>query len=615
MPDYDAEAVLAARDDPFAIACLADDGEPDLQRAWNLLPPLVGRTFIGGRPVSAKPVVLPDGTVPGIITAPLRIEPGEMACLGDQFPACLEMVGADRQGRPVRRTIFAREADGRTELWWQDVNQTTQAWVHAAAVSRPVDEWEFRAALQEVLEQQAEEMDESAVLWVPVVFRLAARVSLLRALNGFVGHHPKYGWGGYEHERHDPFPPTIVSLGHALIDLGLLPTAKELVGHWLATFVTADGELDYYGPALSEHGKLLDLAVRLARASRDRDWYEAVRPPLVLLAHRLLRLRGDAMGLLPGLPEADFHQDSAAHQTVYYSNNLWCIRGLAMLGQLMGDETPYEAAAKSWMEDVHRLLAAERVTMADGFPYLPAAAGFHTPPTHLTADRFSSYDNYRMYPEMLSSRVLGRGQAERLFELRERYGGELCGTTRFQDGVDDWPAMDMGLAHLDHDRVAAAQRLLVGHLAICHALGHMTAYEQVSIRPDETGRRYPQAGYCVPAQLVAPRLLRNLLVHEAADSLWLNRAGFRRWLPDGYGVEEVPTRWGKVSYKIAADGPGVIAHVDVAGIQPEVIVRLRLRLLDGGTPTHLEIDGQRQVVTETTVSLPRDRGALTVRAW
>lgn len=607
--------LLAARDDPLATLVLAADGEPDLDLAHTLLPPLVGPTFVGDRAVPVKPVVQPDATVAGVIVEPLEIAPGDLRCVQDTFTACVDARGTDRSGREVRRLIFATVENEQTALWWCDHAGEPVCRRSCGGHVEAVTPEAFDTALQAVAMRQAADLESAATFAVPVPFRNAARLSLLRALAAFVGRHPKYGWGGYEDAIHDTFPPVILSVGHALCDVGLPKLALELVSHWCERFVKDDGSLDYYGPSLSELGMLLDLAERLTATAREPIAAEALLDPCRRIGRRLLRLRDEYCGLLPGLAEADYAGDPESERTVYYSNNLWCVRGLHALARWLGaDGESYLLAADLWLDEIRLLLRADSVYLPDGSPFLPAVAGGHAFPDRMTADRDASYANYRFYPEMLSSRLLTGRQAGVLFALRERHGGELCGTTRFLDWLDDWPAAEMGLAHLDYDRVHAARRLLVGHLAYHHAAGHETVYEQCSILPDESGHRTPKAGFCVPAQLVTPRLLRNLLVHETPGALWLNRAGFRRWLYEGYGVEGVTTRWGTVGFHIQADGDGIVARVNLSDLDPSVDVRIRLARPDGQPLTRLEIDGRTCDVLTDTLALPRPGERVEIRA-
>jgi len=613
----DVAALLQALDDPLADRMAGPDGEPDELLAARLLPTLTGPTFLGGRDCPTKPLVAVDGTIEQRPIAALAIAPGNLVCLGDMVPACLDMLGTRADGRPVRRLLFASTDAGRVTIWWRETaaGGSVVRRSDGPGLGVAVDESQFATALGEVLQQQAGEVREAAEFDVPPIHRCAARLGLLRGLNAFCGTQPKYGWGGYEAPRHDGFPPTLLSLGHALLDGGLVTTAKSLVAAWLDRFVLADGGFDYYGPTLAEQGMVLDLAVRLGRASRDGDWWSGALGPLRRIADRLVRLRTDHDGLLPGIAEADDHDLPDAQQSIYYATNAWAVRGLATFAHLLGEHVaPYGTVADRWSADLLALLHADTTVGRDGRLFVAARAGDHTRPERLTAGRYESYANYRYYPELLSSRLLSAAQADAIFAMREHRGGAMGGCTRFLDRLDDWPAAEVGLAALDHDRVDLAQRLLVGHLAFSQAAGHQTAYEQVGLVPEADGHRAPKAGFCVPVQLVYPRLLRNLLVHEAADALWLNRGGFRRWLTAGYGVQGVTTRWGRVGFSIAWNGEAIEAAIDLSDLQPAVPVRLRLRRPDGQPLSEVEVGGQRSEVAGDRITLSARTGLVKVIA-
>ncbi|MCC7493289.1 MAG: hypothetical protein IT204_13125 [Fimbriimonadaceae bacterium] len=606
---------LERRDDPLRMVARGADGEPDVEPVWAALPPLVGPTFLGGRELAVKPQVEPDGRIAGLLEEPLEVAPGDLVAWGDTVPAAVMVAGRTPYGIQLQRSLLALPDPAGCAIWCLDSGPRTHCRVHRGGAWTDASPQAFDAAAETVLRQQAAELETAAEVNLPPLYRAAWRVSLLRGLNTFVGPQPKYGWGWYEGREHDSFPPVILSLGHALIDAGLLTTAQDLCGHWLATRITAAGEIDYYGPSLAEAGMLLDLAVRLARAGRDAPWWAAVQPPLRCLADRLVARFTVHGGPLPGIAEADDHADPAAARAIYYSNNLWAARGLLTLAHLLGEAgQDYATCGQRWRQETQLLLAADTVTAADGELRVAYVAGRHDWPAHLTASREGSYANYRCYPEMLSSRLLTPAQATAVFRQRQTCGGEFCGTTRFERQLDDWPAAEVGLAQLDFDCVEAVQRLLVGHLALHHALGHFTAYEQVAIVPGEDGLRRPVAGYCLPVQLVAPRLLRNLLVHEAADALWLNRAGFRRWLPDGYGVSGTATRWGRVAFGLQWDGSGLTGWIDATDLQREVPIRLRLRRPDGRPVERLEVNGRPVELHDQSAALPRELGQVQFRA-
>ncbi len=96
----------------------------------------------------------------------------------------------------------------------------------------------------------------------------------------------------------------------------------------------------------------------------------------------------------------------------------------------------------------------------------------------------------------------------RIVHARLHGGGQFCGTTRFEDHLDDWPLAEWleGLWHLGlYDDFCLC---LWGHIYYHQAQGHLTAYEQVTFPP---GRQYKTAAYCLPCQLAAVRAAAHLV--------------------------------------------------------------------------------------------------------
>lgn len=345
----------------------------------------------------------------------------------------------------------------------------------------------------------------------------AVRIGLAHIDATFQGEHPRYGVGSYAREHHDGFPPTIIAAVDALTLWNHTPRAEALFAYWLNRFVRSDGQIDYYGPALSEYGQLLTSARRIVERSRSSSgWITAQSPPLQHLAD-FLRARLTHTGqvsLLFGAPEADTHEDTAT----YFHNNAWVARGLLDWAFLL--ENALGAPAEA--ERVRREVAALRYRLLDAVHAVWSRNSQHwwlspitetridgtfAPPVNrITETWFGSYTNYRYWPELLSSGVLPHELMELVVTARLSYGGQFGGVTRFEDHLDDWPLMDYleGLWALG--RREDYELSLWGHLAFHQAEGHLTAYEQVSFPP---GRKV--ADYCLPCQLVAPRAARRLV--------------------------------------------------------------------------------------------------------
>jgi hypothetical protein len=90
--------------------------------------------------------------------------------------------------------------------------------------------------------------------------------------------------------------------------------------------------------------------------------------------------------------------------------------------------------------------------------------------------------------------------------------------------------------------------------------------------------------------------LRQLLVWENGDRLWLARATPREWLEDGktIRIERAQTMFGAVSMVIRSEiGKGrILAKISLPERNPPAEVWLRLRHPQDKTPRRVFVDGQ-----------------------
>ncbi|MEN6386758.1 MAG: hypothetical protein ABFD79_16385 [Phycisphaerales bacterium] len=365
-------------------------------------------------------------------------------------------------------------------------------------------------------------MAEKIVLPANIVFphpmlERVVRVGLAHIDATFKGNHPKYGAGIYSHDCHDGFPPVIVSTIDALTLWGLIPRAEELFEYWFNTFVRPDGTISYRGTSLSEVGMLLTSVCRLLVRGANAEWLKKNFDKINLLV-KFLRDLISATGpnrLLFGVPE----DDERGNPATYFHNNAWVVRGLKdwsfVIGKYLNQKQIasviqqeatqlqkllIEVITEVWPKDASDWWLRATIEKVDGEPA--------ERPAQITATRFSSYVNYRYWPELMSSGVLPKELMERIVKARLNCGGQFCGTTRFEDHLDDWPLAEWleGLWNLGlYDDFKLC---LWGHIYYHQAEGHLTAYEQVVFPP---GKQYKFAAYCLPCQLVAVRAARNIV--------------------------------------------------------------------------------------------------------
>jgi hypothetical protein len=106
-------------------------------------------------------------------------------------------------------------------------------------------------------------------------------------------------------------------------------------------------------------------------------------------------------------------------------------------------------------------------------------------------------------------------------------------------------------ALLGLDRIEEYILFLYAHRYHDHSRGSWTAGEVSGITGDG-------ALFCIPAQQTIPLLVRWMLVFEGPDedTLYFGRAVPRDWIASGkaIGIEQAPTRWGRVDFKMVRDG-------------------------------------------------------------
>jgi len=319
--------------------------------------------------------------------------------------------------------------------------------------------------------------------------------------------------------------------------------------------------------------------------------------------------------LLWGSAEADTRED----KRLYFAGDAWCWQGLFQFGELLVDEgqRPGEGALRQFGEGLlgqaatfrRNVLAALGQAMREDTtpPFLPPAAGVEKPFERMTESTLASYTNYRYWPEMLSSGMLPSDMRDAIIAYRTSHGGEVAATTRFEDFMDDWP-----FAHYAWGLLEAGQRehyLLgfFGHLAFHQTPGTFTAYESVAIKGDR--KRDYSSDYCVPSQLVVPQLLRWMIAWEPwnKQELWLARAVPNKWFDSGFSALRVPTRWGSMNLRLAPDGKGLTAKVEMESPHPELRVHVRL----GHTPA----GATRKVTVAGTSRWKWDASQDTVELW
>jgi hypothetical protein len=364
----------------------------------------------------------------------------------------------------------------------------------------------------------------------------------------------------------------------------------------------------------TDTGTALWMMAEHYRFTRDRDWLRRVAPKMRLMCRWIVEQRHAALaqaakapkvarGLICYRPYADLLHPAAD----YFSNGyLWkgldaTARVFAETG-LKGEAAQLQREADEYFKDIQASMNAS-VFKDHGQKILPMI-----PDTHeLWKESDGSADGYYglIAPCLLEIGLPAANDPKAGFivnALRQR-GGLVAGLSQFHRMADHAYACGYWLNCLQRDEVKRAILGLYGSLAYGMSRGTYSAVECTMI---QTGANYwtlPHT-YSNTQQL---RLLRNLLVREDGDTLWLGQAIPRPWLAPGkrVAVNEAPTTFGPVSYSIKAERDGSM-HVEISPPTINMPEEILLRLRDPGQRRIVRVRsvGQAQIkFTKETVRL------------
>ncbi len=590
--------ILGSRADVLAERVL-EDGEPSHARISGMLPRAIGETFVGDSRRDERFIIQPDGSVEGLLGPLADITARELALharwglVHRRLPLPILRIGLPDRQMVEQIAVADIDAAGEARLL---VRRRDGDRVDHLAPAGGCDEAED-AFCDAVLTQWrlVSEFHERGMRLTggdELLGDLAASSLWLADLT-LRGCHPRYGIGTYDRFKDHGFPPTVIHLGSCLVEWGHFERARDVIDCYLNAYVADDGSFVYYGPAVSEYGQLLSLCARYLELSGDLRWWRGRESVLRRIWTRLRVLRRESLaddsapeharGLIPGLPEADYHGSEEQWREYYYSGDAWAVRGLTDVAralQVTGrseEAAALEEGATQYRADLLASVHAAGVATDEGL-YVPPGPTQRVPIERMTQDRHSSYCNYRYFAEMISAGVLPQRVVRRVLDWRATHGGELLAMTRFEGHLDDWPVLNYARALLETGEIERYQLLLYAHLAHHQAAGWLAAPEQVDIVPGESGVRRYHAGQVVPCQVTVPLMLRWALLYELRDEdvLLVAPAVEHRWLcGGGLSARGLPTRWGPVDLELDSDGRTVTASLGLPVGTPAV-VRLRI---------------------------------------
>lgn len=370
------------------------------------------------------------------------------------------------------------------------------------------------------------------------------------------------------------------------LDLLGYPDLAETYCDALLSFAHTNGLLAVnFGS--TDTGTALWVMAEHYRLTRDEAWLRRVAPKMRLMCSWIVNQRHAAIaaaanepavtrGMIRFKPYADLLHPAAD----YFSNGyLW--KGLDATARVFGEiGLSAEAAelqdeADAYLKDLQASMSAA-VFKDRGQKILPLI-----PDTReLWKESNGSANGYYgiIAPCLLEIGLPAAAdpKAKLITDALELRGGLVAGVSQFHRMGDHAYAYGYWLNGLERDEVKRAILGLYGSLAYGMSRDTYAAVECSMIRTGENYWMLPHT-YSNTQQL---RLLRNLLVREEGDTLWLGQAIPRPWLEAGkrVAVNEAPTTFGPVSYSLEPQIDGsmrVQLAPPVRSAPKEIVLRLR----------------------------------------
>lgn len=403
----------------------------------------------------------------------------------------------------------------------------------------------------------------------------------------FSGDHAHYGHQRYGWEVHDNFPPNYLWSLECMIVMGRLDFAKGIFNHLMNYSITDEGRFTYrqgddeiHGASAEEYCQLLFLINRYKNQLGFKDFSESIIEKLIGMGELILSncKKADEFGgrvLVYMCAEADTNTRINA----YLNNNLWAIRGLSSLNELISSlgikDDRFKNMSETLKVNVDAIIKEETQDTKFGklppfrFGYTPTPLNLSVcydsfyPATKEELDDYSkerntrgeefsqdfnenTYANYRYYPEMLSTMYLDEEQEKAIVKMREALGGEILGMTRFRGWLDDWPVLHYARFLIEREYIDKYLLLLYAHTNHHGRPDLMSYYEQVSIT---NGVVAPD---CVPSLLTTPVMTAWMFLYEtmASNEIRLLSGVPKDWFEKGAEVKKLYCSEGFVSIRL-----------------------------------------------------------------
>ena len=424
-----------------------------------------------------------------------------------------------------------------------------------------------------------------------------------------------------------------------------------------------DAERDYTAAEYNlDHGTVLWALTEHYFYTRDKQWLLHAAPSMKLAADRAVEQRKltqvmdqgrrvPEYGLLPAGHLED--NDDWGH---WYSVNAFAAAGMTGFGQSATevgapDADRYTREAAAYTQDLQEaVLAAARLSpvikLRDNtyVPYLPTrpyqrirlfgpirvAYYSRYPQKVLPTYRLSATREVLYGPMILLATGIFPSDGPLANWVLDDWEDNATMSTTLGLHVHGWVDEDLWfsrggmvfqanlqnpiLTYLRRNEVPAAIRNLYNDFVAC-------LYPDVNAFTEEYRQWGSPSGpfYKIPDEAKFVTRVRDLLVREDGDTLWLAAGTPRRWLSPGQviGVQQGASYFGPVSYRLEAQENGVDAHVTLPQRNAPKAAWLVLRAPEGKHLRSVEIDGKPSTNFDANldrIALPIQAGEMHIKA-
>ncbi|HKW35795.1 MAG TPA: hypothetical protein VJN92_22510 [Candidatus Acidoferrum sp.] len=424
------------------------------------------------------------------------------------------------------------------------------------------------------------------------------------------GVYPKYGAvdRDYYGSEYDGFQDIFTSAVYTNLEWGRFQSASQIIDNYFTDFVDQKGMINMRGPETAQFGMTLSLLARYYNYTSDapllqkhRTKIEATAALLEELHEESFRLSKDdpGYGLIHGWSESDSCLSSKPMTwwLPYFANSAFASRGLKDIARVWPGVMATKAAAsehlaKEWLSRSKTLEDAVVASMRKDIrhdmtpPYIgPFPGTSMTFRDSLAKERPSPQQwPHRPYAELLQADVLPADMANLVIDCMRAYGATTLGVVANVSRAHPGNRAILGFISYGYaqmllrlDRVEEFLLFLYSHHYHDHTRGSWTAGEVSGINGGT-------ALFCIPAQQTIPLLVRWMLVLEDSDQdvLYLGKGIPRSWLVSGkpVGIENAPTRWGRVTFEMRADASRrhIAGKILLAAPGKPAQIQLKLRL-------------------------------------